>query len=521
MKLLFVWPNKDSFGYKPISISLLSAIAVEQGWEVELFDTTSFDFGFNEHTKAGEEAAIFKPVDLSKYNMVKEKKDLEGALLEKLREFSPDCVALSVLSDEWNIAKSISHTVKQSSSAIPVIWGNKFPTLEPVKCLEECYADFVCIGEGIDAFREFLYALEKGKDPHTIKNIWSKKGAGIVKQELRPLRPELDDLPYLNWDIFDKRHFIKPYDGNVYFSGDHMSNWGCPNRCSYCINDFYRKMYDNKYFMRRYTTGRIIDELKWLKDKWDIKFMKFHDEDFLMRPMNNLEEFSDLYRREVNIPFTTAINPISVTKEKVELLKKMNCVSVSLGIETGNCDLRKNVLKRTDTEEQVIKAFKCLNAAGIRTSSFIMLGIPFETRKTFFETVELTRKAKVQYPNICFFFPFEGSELRDTAIKNGFFDPNDTTQTYKRDEPALHFEGIEKEELIELRKVFTLYVKLPEKFFPYIQRSETTDELGLELRKKLIRFYNETVFLNDGWYKEPDNTVDLIEEMDVLIKHQG
>ena len=48
MRILFIRPNKDAFGYKPIGLSLLSAIAKELGWETKLFDTTEIDFGFYE-----------------------------------------------------------------------------------------------------------------------------------------------------------------------------------------------------------------------------------------------------------------------------------------------------------------------------------------------------------------------------------------------------------------------------------------------------------------------------------------
>ena len=36
-------------------------------------------------------------------------------------------------------------------------------------------------------------------------------------------------------------------------------------------------MYHNKYHMRRYDVKRIITELKYLKDTYDLEFFKFHD----------------------------------------------------------------------------------------------------------------------------------------------------------------------------------------------------------------------------------------------------
>lgn len=58
MKVLFVRPNKDSFGFKPIGLSLLSGIARNLGWDTRLFDTTEIDFGFVDITQSGESAKI-------------------------------------------------------------------------------------------------------------------------------------------------------------------------------------------------------------------------------------------------------------------------------------------------------------------------------------------------------------------------------------------------------------------------------------------------------------------------------
>lgn len=218
MKVLFVWPSKDVFGFKPIGLSLLAAIAHSLGWDTRLFDTTEIDFGFVDNTQAGESAKIFKPVDFSTYNLQKRKIDLNSRFKEVLEEFNPDCLALSVLSDEFLIAAQISSIAKKVYPELPIIWGGKYPTLNPEKTLKMYYADFVCVGEGLDAFSDFLKALSGGKDLYGIQNIWAKRNQTIIQNNVRPLRKNLDELPYVYWEIFDKRQFYKPFDGKVYFA---------------------------------------------------------------------------------------------------------------------------------------------------------------------------------------------------------------------------------------------------------------------------------------------------------------
>ncbi len=522
MKILFVWPNKDSFGFKPIGLAILSAIAKKQGHETMLFDTTKFDFGYIDNTSSGESAKIFKHVDLSPYNLSKQKFSLEEEFTKIFNEFKPDLLAFTVLSDEYHIAGEIVRIARERERELKqkviILWGGKYPTLNPEKSLMQYDTDYVCVGEGVEAFPEFLNAI-KNKQPATnINNIWSKQEGIILKTEIRPLKRDLDDLPYADWSIFDRRHFYKPFDGKVYLGGDHMLNWGCPYHCTYCINSFYHKLYDNKYYLRRYSVNRIIEELIYLKETYQVEFFKFHDEDFLMRPAENLKELSEEYRKKVNIPFVIETNPKSVTEEKALLLKNMNCVSASLAIETGDPRIRKDILKRVDTKEDIINAFKVLKKVGIRTSSFNLLAIPYETRETYWETVKLNREADIQYPYIGFFFPFEGTELRALAIKEGLFDPEekDKAKVYLRDRPSLSFANVSEQQLIEWRNVFVLYVKLPEIYEKYILRSETKDEIGLKLRKKILEIYDQTVWSNNGWYKE-ENVDQSIQELDWIM----
>lgn len=519
MKILFVWPNKDQFGFKPIGLSLLAAIAGRSGWQVKLFDTTEIDFGFVTRLEEGENAKIFKPVDFSKYNMKKTKCDLRKKFVSAFEEFKPDCLAFSVLSDEYPIAAEITRIAKDAYPRIPVIWGGAYATLNPEKVLTAHNADFVCRGEGLEAFGDFLNALSRGGPLTCIDNIWSKTNGAVIERKLRPLKDNLDDLPYLEWSIFDKRQFYKAFDGKVYVGGDHMLNWGCPYYCSYCINQFYRTAYKNRYPLRRYGINRIIKELRHLKDKYGINFFKFVDEDFLLRPEDSLRELGELYAAEVKLPFIISTNPRSVTREKVALLKEMDCVTVSMGIETGDPQRRKGLLNRVDSEEDIVRAFSIFKEFGIKTSSLNMLGLPFESRETYNDTVELNRKAGAQYPNCQFFFPFEGTKLREISIEEGFFKPG-KDEVYLRDRPVLTFKNLSAEELIEMRNVFVLYIKLPKAYVPFITRSEKQDVLGKKIRNRLLAIYENTVWKNDGWFVDDGNQDKYLAELNDLLQKE-
>ena len=56
-----------------------------------------------------------------------------------------------------------------------------------------------------------------------------------------------------------------------------------------------------------------------------------------------------------------------VTEEKLRLLRDAGCLNISIGIESGNEHLRKEILRRGMTQEQITEAFKLCKKTGIKT----------------------------------------------------------------------------------------------------------------------------------------------------------
>lgn len=73
------------------------------------------------------------------------------------------------------------------------------------------------------------------------------------------------------------------------------------------------------------------------------------------------------------------------------LLKKMKragCDRLDFGIESGNEEILK-IIKKGITKEQAIKAVEMAKKADLKTSSFFILGHPYETVNSIKDTVDL------------------------------------------------------------------------------------------------------------------------------------
>ncbi|SVB39342.1 uncharacterized protein METZ01_LOCUS192196 [marine metagenome] len=507
MRILFINPNLDTGGFKPLAISVLSAMAKEAGHTVDIFDTSFFnveDYSFNrvhvDSQQAGEEVLNFIPVDYSAWNLVEVDVDLETVFTNHVRSFSPDLIALTIFSQEYALGMELLKMAKEVDSGVTTIVGGVHCYGDPQGVIANDCVDFLCMGEGEALFSKFMKGLETGHiSGDQIEGLWWKDQNGEVhKSEVGPYT-ELDTIPYLNYEEFDDRLFYRPFNGKMYRSADHVLTRGCFERCTYCLFDKMYDTYGNSKSIRKYSIDRSISELEYLVDKHNLEFIRFHDADFLHVSPKYLREYATEYARQIGLPFVIDATPQMVSKEKVRCLKEMNCQSISVGVETGNEELRLNTLNKKATNENILNAFHIINSFDIRTVSFILLGFPFETRQYYYETIELIREARVDCPNVGFVYPFKGSALRETSIRDGHFDPTieiNGAPQYARNYPIIKNPDITVDEYKGLYRTFMFYCKFPKSYYPDIRVAERLDEAGNEMYAKLRKEYEDQELFN-------------------------
>jgi len=488
-----------------VGLTSLMSVCRAAGHEVKLFDTSFFDTkDITENkrylgmTEAGEEILNFKPVDVTPYNLVKERCDVGGKLKVVLNEFSPDVVACSVLSVEWSLCTRLLLIAKSCKKNVFTVVGGVHTFSDPDGCLAEEAVDAICIGEGEIVLLDFLQRYGNGKDYETTPGFWVKKDGKVFKNRVGQVLTKLDNLPFFGYDFYDDRLNLRIYDGSVYRSGDHTLTRGCYGKCSYCLYDRMHRVNRDNSKLRRYSIDRFIDELTYLKDKYELNFFRFQDATFLAVSEKYLSELSAKYAQKVGLPFVVDAAPETITNNKARAMADMGCVSASIGVEVGNEKRRAELCNKPVTDAMIIRAFALMNSVGIRTVSFLLLGFPLETLEDYWDTVHLVRKARVQAPAIGFVYPFKGTKLREMAVKLNLFDEKYETEGigYSRGFPAIHNPRISEEHYRGLLRTFYLYVKFPEKYWQEIRRAEKMDHQGNLIYQKFAQIYSEKMLYN-------------------------
>ena len=468
MKILFIYPNAEGYGRIPLGLSLVMTCLLNEGHKIDLFDTTFIRGKGHEENIVREKTGFVAPIDLSSLYESHTQEEINEMLRQELQAFSPDLVAISIVEQNYRYADRLLKVVKSFDRHIPVIAGGTTPTVAPQMVIENPRIDYACQGEGEETMVEVCGLMQRDRAIEPVHNIWSKQKGKVWNQPLRPL-VDLDTLPIQNLDMWDARHHLKPYVGGLWRAGYFELSRGCPNNCSYCLHATCRRIYEGcaqKYYYRQKKIENLIREVKALNEKYDFEIIFFTDDCFLLMSKGRLDEFAEAWVSEIKLPFWVNTTPETITRGKLQKLKKAGCHGIGIGIESGSEWVRASVLNRPRiTNAELVEKFRLVAEAEIRVTANNIIGSPYENELDIFETVELNRIIKPASLDATFMAPYIGTGIYDIAKREGYI------ETYKvpgfrgmakgttmRNTPSMRMPQISKRRLMNIRNRFTEYV---------------------------------------------------------------
>lgn len=443
MRVLFVYPNITRVRRPQLGICSIAAVAHQLGHECELYDLTTIP--------EGEELSAFE---------------------SKLESFSPDLLAVSCRSNEWLFLNRLFHSVNVGDTL--KVFGGPHATVAPEEVIG--IADIVVIGEGEQTFAELLKTIACENDISKVAGCWVKQGSRIIKNEMPSLISDLDKLPIPYWGLLDDVHYhessLKGLFKGAKVVGSFECSRGCPYSCTYCSNDYLRGLYRGKgNWHREKSPERIIREVRLFRDNYGLDFVGWHDE-VMLTSIDRLKTFRDLYSSEIGVPFVFMERPENMTNEKVHIIKQAGARNVSIGIESGDDNLRKNILNRHHSQQTIISAFQVAKEHGLITHAFTMIGLPGEDRHSVRETFKLLKKAQPETVQTSTIYPLRGTKLYEMVVAQGLFDPETPTPLVYYGKSCLNFPKNKQKELLRCKYLLVNYKSVSLCLFALAQRSE-------------------------------------------------
>lgn len=293
------------------------------------------------------------------------------------------------------------------SRAFLAIAGGVHATAEPKQTLEAGF-DVVCVGEGEHVIVDAAKAVATGADVSTIRGCARLVG-GMVKQEPKPPRIELDDFP-----PFAPKH--------GHFGSIEITR-GCIYACRFCQTPYFSKA--------RFRHRSVDDVARWagelrLAGKRDLRFISptslsygSQDESVHLDAVEALlAKSKDALGPDGRVFFGTfpsEVRPEHVTPEALQLIKKY-CANDNLviGGQSGS-DRVLDASMRGHDVASIVRAAKISLDHGFVPNVDFILGLPGETRDDLQASVRVMRQlgelgARVHAHT---FMPLPGTPFRD------------------------------------------------------------------------------------------------------------
>lgn len=343
-------------------------------------------------------------------------------------------IGIGLTTRDFYYAVKLTELIKKLAPDAFIFWGGVHPTCEPEECLE--HVDCICIGEGEETVVTIVNNYENIEELKRTDGIALRLSENGTEQDSNVIInsagyiENVDSLPYPYYE-FDGQFYIldiKSTNVRKLSLGDYatyskhggdgytlITSRSCPNNCSYCINSFYNKLYREKgrnRFFRRRSVKNTIDEIKYaLKTIPTVQFINFLDDHFLTSD-GWLEEFIELYGKEIGLPFIIRATPETITESRIKSLKEIGLKVVQMGIQSGSIETHRQIFHRHFDRDKTISAGKILHDMGIEGLYDFIIGNEFESVENKKSTIELMMELPKPYvSNVFHIIPFPKTDI--------------------------------------------------------------------------------------------------------------
>lgn len=338
-------------------------------------------------------------------------RETANAVDKFIEEFQPSLVCFTAVASEYPFIARIARKIKEKHPSIYLLAGGCHVSLNPEQAISDAF-DAVCIGEGEYPTLELVKKLEKCKEPSTVANLWIKHKTEIEKNPSGAFLKDLDLIPFPDREMWQK--WIYPASQTKHSI---LLGRGCPYLCTYCCNHALRKLQSGNYVRFR-SPENILEELKRLvADFPKTEEVYLEVETFsanikwAIEVCALLEKYNNVRSRPLSFGVNLRISPNINIEPLVAALKKANFTFVNIGLESGSERVRKEILNRNYSNQDVVRVVRLLKQHGLKINFFNLIGIPGETLEDFRETIRINRECQPDGNLLSIFFPYPGTDL--------------------------------------------------------------------------------------------------------------
>jgi len=383
--------------------------------------------------------------------------DSDETILNKVND--SDFVGFSGTTPQLSHMIKMSKLIKSQNPNIKIIAGGYGPSLQPLKILNEPSFDFLVAGEGEQAMLDILNGKTTGKLVSAL-----------------PI-PDIDTIPNPDRDSIDLNRYIsiaEKDEGRRVTSI--MTERGCAFGCTFCaegeFGTIWRKTnlknneieYERPARMRTRSAKLVVEEMKEVKERFDITFFKMNDAETNPSKAHFLKICKEIVEQKLDVPWGCNMRCDKMDEEMCEWAQKARCEEFWMGLESGSPEIHRHINKGT-TVPMIRKAFAISKKYGIKRRTYCLLGSPPESYETIKETEKFIEEVEPDIIGFSIMAPYPG-----TAYWKKEYDDMDWTDVDEFSNTMWHSDHLTNEQIRHEQS--RLIEKFSSKLAPIIRKKQ-------------------------------------------------
>lgn len=342
--------------------------------------------------------------------------DIEEFPDEEIEKF--DIFGITFPTSVFPESISLARRIKKINHSAKIIVGGSHPTLMPRECLQIKEIDYVIVSDGEISLVKLMEFLEGNLSIKEVPNLAYRSRSKIVYNEIKIIG-DLDSIPFPAKHIFD----VSLYPDKQKAYGDIIASRGCPFRCTNC-----KPSLDKIAPYRIRKPEKVVEEMKWLKEKYGVKHFTFSDSE-LVGPKFWVKKFTqEIVRQKLKVTYSCNGRTDQIDKEILWLLKKSGCIFIGFGIESGSQEVVDNILKKGINLKRSREVIAETEKVGIGTGAWFMIGIPGENEEQIRQTINFSQQLPTSIIEVNIATPWPSTGFYNLAKKKKWLVTKDWTK---------------------------------------------------------------------------------------------
>jgi len=391
-----------------------------------------------------------------------------------LQKNKPDVVGFTAFTLEFPIVLKMARIAKSTNKEIKVVVGGPHVSNHPQE-LKNKEIDFIFRAEAEKFFPKLIKELKKKKPKFSKIPCLGYKTKNKIKINKIKFVEDLDSLPFPDFDLMDFKSYPKLYLAKKHPAVPLISSRGCPFTCTFCS----AKQISGKKFRAR-TPKNIINEIKQLKEKYNIKEFQFWDDNFTLDKKRAKKICNLLIKENLNLIWwcPNGLRIETLDKELLLLMKKAGCYAIAFGIESGSERIQKDMRKNLNLK-RVKEIITFTHKIGIRTQGFFIIGYPTETKEDILKTINFAKELPLDRASISLFQPLFGSEIYNDLVKQNKIPLNYSIADCDYSKASIlpkGFQSLEEVKKLQRKALIEFYIR-PKIFFNFMKENLSISQL--------------------------------------------